>query len=124
MGRFARTGLDSEPIGTELGCIGLIIEPIVLLRNQETYVSIPGLPPPLLAITYMLIYKGNYVYRVESAERLSILPINEDGPAYMLGTLPHLIDAIESLGVEQGRTWIGYCVPMNDLTSRVVAWAM
>lgn len=86
--------------------------------------SIPGLPPPLLAITYTLIYKGNFVYRVESAEILSILPANEDGPAYMLGTLPHLIDAIESLGVEQGRTWAGYCVPTNDWTSRVVAWAM
>lgn len=86
--------------------------------------SIPGLPPPFLAIAYTLIYKGNYVYRVEGAEILSALPVNEDGPAYMLGTLPHLIDAIESLGVEQGRTWVGYCVPTNDMTSMVVAWAM
>lgn len=86
--------------------------------------SIPGVPPPLLAITYLLHYKGNYVYRVEGAQILSVLPSNEEGPAYMLGALPHLADAIESLGVEKSRAWAGYCVPMNDLSSRIVAWAI
>jgi len=87
-------------------------------------VSIAVLSLPLLAITYLLTYKGNYVYRVEGASILSDLPANDEGLAFMLGTLPHLADAIESLGVETGRSWAGYSVPVNDTAHRVIAWAM
>lgn len=86
--------------------------------------SIPNWPPPLTAITYTVHCKPNYVYRVESAEILSILPANEDDAAYLLGSLPHLVDALESLGVRATGTWAGYCVPVSDSASRVIAWAV
>ncbi len=119
MRRLTRCGFTQS-----LAANGLIIEPITLLRNQELDVSIPGVPPPLLAITYLLRCKGNSVYRIDGAEILTALPINDDAPAYVLGKTHHLIDAIESLGVESSRLWAGYCAQVDDSTSRFVAWAI
>lgn len=103
---------------------GLIIEPMALIRNQELRVSIPNWPPPVTAITYTVHCKPNYVYRVESAELLDKLPANDAEGAYLLGSMPHLMDALESLGVEKAGVWAGYGVPVTDSVSRVVAWAV
>lgn len=124
MGRCALAGIDSVVCPAELGCFGLIIEPMALIRNQELEVSIPNWPPPVTAITYVVHYKGNYVYRIESAEILDKVPEYEAGAAELLGGAGHLIDAIESLGVDRGRTWAGCCTPVTDSVSRVVAWAV
>lgn len=117
-------GLDSEPIGTELGRIGLIIEPLDALRNQELEVSRPNWPPPCLAIAYTVHYKGNYVYRVEDAVLLDAAPVVEAGAAELLSGAGHLIDALESLQLDRGATWAGYCAPVTDSESRVVAWTV
>lgn len=117
-------GLDSEPIGTELGRYGWIIEPLDVLRNQELEVSIPNWPPPSLAIAYNVHYKGNYVYRVESAEILDKVPEFEAGASELLSGAGHLVDALESLGVARGLTWAGCCFPVTDSVSRVVAWTV
>jgi len=103
---------------------GLIIEPMALIRNQELEVSIPNWPPPSLAITYVVHYKGNYVYRIENAEILDVLPVIEEGTAELLSGAGHLTDAIESLGVDRGRTWAGCCISVTDSVSRIVAWAV
>lgn len=86
--------------------------------------SIPNWPPPGAAVAYTVHCKPNYVYRVESAEILSILPANDDGEAVLFGALPHLVDALESLGVKSTGAWAGYCVPISDSASRVIAWAV
>lgn len=86
--------------------------------------SIPNWPPPLTAITYTVHCKSNYVYRVESAEILSELPNAGAEGAYLLGSLPHLDDALESLGVDKVGAWAGYGIPVTDSVSRVIAWAV
>lgn len=86
--------------------------------------SIPNWPPPAKAIAYNVHCKPNYVYRVESAEILSTLPESEADAACLLGSLPHLADALESLGVGATGAWAGYCVPIDDSVTRVIAWAV
>lgn len=86
--------------------------------------SIPNWPPPVTAITYVVHYKGNYVYRIESAQILDTVPDYEAGAAELLGGAGHLVDALESLGVERGKTWAGCCTHVTDSVSRVVAWAV
>lgn len=110
--------------GQSVAADGLIIEPIALIRNQELSVSIPNWPPPSIAIAYTVLYRGNYVHRVESAVILDTVPPFEAGAAELLGGAVHLADAIESLGIDRARSWAGYCTPINDIESRVVAWTL
>lgn len=86
--------------------------------------SIPNWPPPVTAITYIVHCKGNYVYRIESAQVLDELPEIEAESAELLSGAEHLMDAIESLGVERGKNWAGCCLPVTDSASRILAWAI
>lgn len=82
--------------------------------------SIPN--GPSMAIAYIVHCRRNYTYRVERAEILSTLPTLEDAGPEPLGSVSHLSDALESLGLELAGPWVGYSEPLADSSARVIAW--
>lgn len=86
--------------------------------------SIPNWPPPGVAVTYDLICRGNYVYRVENAHVLPETPQQGgDSPELVTGVW-HLLDALESLGINTAGAWAGVIELNDNDSSRVVAWGL
>lgn len=80
-------------------------------------------PPPRVVISYTKEYRGNGVYRVVEPELLKEVPATGETPV-LLANVPHLEDALESLGLEKAGVWAGYFVPIGDSASRVIAWTV
>lgn len=114
--------LTPPKLGGSIVRCGLIIEPLLLIRNQELPVSIPNWPPPRVAIVYEVTYMGNYVHRVENAAILPEEPSNSG--ADMITGLWHLADALESLGMDAGGAWAGLIDLRENDSARVVAWRL
>lgn len=103
---------------------GLIIEPLIVLRNQELTLSIPNWPPPMVAIAYDLTFKGNCVYRVERAEILPGAPEGDGIKPDLITGVGHLVDALESLGIPASGAWAGLIELTGDDSAHIVAWAL
>lgn len=102
----------------------MIIEPFIVLRNQEQMLSIPNWPPPRMAIAYDLIFKGNDVYRVERAALLPEAPRRGgDSPELMTGVW-HLLDALEVVGIPAAGAWAGLIELGENDSAHIVAWAL
>lgn len=94
--------------------------------------STKGVPPPMTIVSYVLEYRGNCVYRVQSAEVLKEMPSVGAIPLDLLGGVAHLNDALEVLGINRTGQWVG-CFAAggrseafndNDPSVRVVAWTI
>ena len=116
--------LTHPKLGGSIGRAGLIIEPITLLRNQEKKVKLECRPPPRVVISYKKVYRGNGVYRVEAPEILSEMPDTSGHTPVLMANVPHLEDAIESLGLDKSASWAGYIDFGEDSFAKVVAWAI
>lgn len=94
--------------------------------------STNGVPPPMTIVSYVLEYRGNCVYRVESAEVLGAMPLLRDQPLELLAGVAHLNDALEVLGICRSGQWVGCFAASgrseafndNDPSVRVVAWTI
>lgn len=94
--------------------------------------STNGVPPPMTIVSYVFEYRGNCVYRVQSAEVLKEMPILGVDPLELLAGVAHLNDALEVLGICRSGQWVG-CFAAggrseafndNDPSVRVVAWTI
>lgn len=91
-----------------------------------------GLPLPMTIVSYVLEYRGNCVYRVESAEVLAEMPSVSTIALELLAGVPHLNDALDVLGICRSGQWVG-CFAAGgraeafhetDPSVRVVAWSI